>query len=248
MSEFKYKHIAIITDNQFLSEEFSKIINQYNDKLEKIQFFSSPFSDIFSKHSGKFKKIDLRKKRVVDKLISKFDLIFSIHCKQIFPEKLVEKVKCINVHPGYNPVNRGWYPQVFAIINDTDIGATIHEIDKELDNGLIIAREKVEKYLYDTSLTLYNRVVETEIELLKNNIEVILKDQYRVVIPESKGNLYLKKDFNNLKEIDLNKKATYRDVINHLRALTHGNYRNAYFHTENNDKIYVSINLSKENN
>lgn len=245
MSEFKYSSIAIITDNQFLSNEFYKIISTYNEKLKKIQFFSSPFSNIFLNTTQELEKINLRENISTDRLISEFDLIFSIHCKQIFPDRLVNSVKCINVHPGFNPTNRGWYPQVFAIINDTDIGATIHEIDTELDNGLIIAREKVEKHSYDTSLALYNRIVKTEIELLKNNIEAILKDQYNVLVPESKGNLYLKKDFNNLKEIDLDKKATYGDVINHLRALTHGNFKNAYFIDEYRNKIYISLNISK---
>lgn len=248
MKVFKYNSIAIITDNQFLSDEFFKIINEHKGKLDKIQFFSSPFSDIYIKNSVKLKKIDLRDSSGVDQLISEFDLIFSIHCKQMFPNELVDKVKCINIHPGYNPINRGWYPQVFAIINNTDIGATIHEMDKELDNGLIIAREKIEKYADDTSLSLYNRVVKLEIELLKKYIEEILKGSYNTKSPEFMGRLYLKKDFNLLKEIDLSQKSTYGEVINHLRALTHGDYKNAYFYSENNDKVYISVNLSVENN
>jgi methionyl-tRNA formyltransferase len=142
-------------------------------------------------------------------------------------------------------VNRGWYPQVFAIINDTDIGATIHEIDEMLDHGYIVARRKVNKFSHDTSLTLYNRVVEAEIALLKENLVNILRDEYSLMKPEGEGNVNLKSDFNALKELDLAKTATYGAVIDHLRALTHGAYKNAYFFDERGEKIFVSIVLEK---
>ena len=158
---------------------------------------------------------------------------------------LISKLKCINIHPGYNPYNRGWYPQVFSIIHNLPIGATIHEIDEKLDHGAIIDREIVEKYSYDTSETLYNRILTKEIELLEKNIESIIFNTYQVIIPESEGNLSLKKDFNDLLELDLDESTTVRKVIDKLRALTHGNYNNAYFIDDiTGQKIYIGVTLS----
>jgi methionyl-tRNA formyltransferase len=156
-------------------------------------------------------------------------------------------VKCINIHPGFNPINRGWYPQVFSIINKLPVGATIHEIDEKLDHGNIIAREFVNKESYDTSESLYNKIVDKEIELLELNIENIISGNFKVTVPEEEGNLNLKKDFNKLLELDLEEQISVGDLINRLRALTHGDFNNAYFiDPSTGKKIFIRINLKPE--
>lgn len=243
----KNKEILIITDNPYIAQRFEKEVWTKVDQTKNILSFKcSPHSvpDQFQLER-KISSVDLKDGYAVSELAS-FDLIISIHCKQLFPKSLIEQVRCINVHPGYNPINRGWYPQVFSIINDTPIGATIHEIDEYLDQGNIIAREFVEKLEYDTSKSLYDRVVEKEIKLLQEHINSTLENSYDVIKPENKGSIYLKKDFNNLCELDLDKEYSLREAIDLLRALTHGDYKNAYFITETNNKVYVTINLENE--
>src|SRR5690349_163732 len=66
------------------------------------------------------------------------DVVISLHSKQIFPPGLVSGARCVNVHPGLNPFNRGWTPHVFSLVNGLPAGATIHEIDAEIDHGAII--------------------------------------------------------------------------------------------------------------
>ncbi len=245
-----FKNVLIISDNLVLCKQFYAIIEKRKTNATQFTFSTSPFTNIdnFIVSENIITAVfNLKDQHAVDKIIATYDLIFSIHCKQIFPPDLVNKVKCINVHPGYNPINRGWYPQVFAIINDYQIGATIHEIDKELDNGHIIARAFVNKEVYDTSETLYNKVIAKEIVLLEAHLEAILANNYQTIKPESEGNLFLKKDFNQLLHLDLNEVTTVGKVIDKLRALTHGNYSNAYFVDEKTEKkIYVGIQLNPE--
>lgn len=246
-----FQNALIISDNLPLCKQFHSLIEKKGISGTTFTFSTSPFTDKDSfivSDSIETKVFNLKDQNAIDEIIANFDLVFSIHCKQIFPADLVEKVKCINVHPGYNPINRGWYPQVFAIINDYQIGATIHEIDKELDNGHIIARAFVEKENYDTSETLYNKVIAKEIELLDEHLESILANNYQAFAPESESNLFLKKDFNQLLHLDLNEETTVGKVIDKLRALTHGNYSNAYFIDEKTGKkVYVGIQLKPEN-
>jgi len=244
----KYEKVLIITDNHSITERFVREVIPVITRDINFEFACSPFSNIEQVDSFKFRKIDLREEIVLDKLIKTKDLIISIHCKQLFPAKLIEKINCINVHPGYNPVNRGWYPQVFAIINDFDIGATIHEIDDKLDNGNIICRSKVQKYIYDTSDTLYNRVVEEEIKILIENINSIVNNTYKTFKPEDQGNLYLKKDFNDLCYIDMEQKGTFREFYDRLRALSHSPFQNGYFLDQNNEKIFMNIEITKSHN
>jgi methionyl-tRNA formyltransferase len=180
-------------------------------------------------------------------IVDKYFLVISVHCKQIFPKEMIERVRCINIHPGYNPHNRGWFPQVFSILNKLPLGATIHEIDEQLDHGKIIMQRLVPVFSYDTSLTAYNRVQIAEIEMLEESIIDLVFGRYETYLPIHEGNVNLKKDFNNMLEINMDENLTMRQAIDKLRALTHGAYKNAYFYSEKGDKIFVSIDLQVGN-
>ena len=242
-----FENVLIISDNLLISKRFYDILKDLNLADVKFNIAISPFSNRleFEKIFGTdIKILDLKDASIIEEIIDTYDLVLSLHCKQIFPLQMVNNLKCINIHPGYNPINRGWYPQVFSIINNTPIGATIHEIDNELDHGPIIARKYVLKSSVDTSETLYNKIVDAEIDLIKENIISILNNGYSTFSPESEGELHLKKDFKRLCELDLNEKSTLLETINKLRALTHGDFKNAYFiDPETQKKVFVSINL-----
>lgn len=242
-----FRNILVISDNAILCRKLEHILTENREKEQQITFSVSPFSEI-----NDFKKfivseilvLDLKNENDVQYIIDQYDLVLSVHCKQFFPEILVKNVRCINIHPGYNPVNRGWYPQVFSIYHDLPVGATIHEIDTELDHGPIIAREFVEKKSYDTSGTLYERILDKEIELFSKTAKVILQNTYTTFLPEDEGNIYLKKDFNDLCCIDLDEETTSGKLIDKLRSLTHKNFKNAYFiDAESGKKVFISLNI-----
>ena len=222
--------ILVISDNTFIKE---KIIEVFKVKNVKCDLFES-------------KDLNFKNSLFIDYLISEYKLIISAHCKKIFPKKLVESTRCINIHPGYNPYNRGWFPQVFSILNKLPLGATIHEMDEELDSGDIISQEKVSINSSDDSLSLYNKVLQKEINLFQNDLDKIIEGSYNKIKPKSKGNLNLKKDFNNLCKLDLNSIGTMGEHIDLLRALSHGDFKNAYFLDNKNEKIRVKIELKKE--
>ena len=241
-----YNNVLVISDNYRIVGQFRNIL-QAKQLIASFTFVNTVLSVPAAADADYFSSsIDLRNEAHVDNILSAYDLVLSLHCKQLFPSRLVNSVKCINVHPGYNPINRGWFPQVFSIIHKIDVGATIHEIDECLDHGHIIAREKVKKEPWDTSSSLYNKIVSKEIELLERHIESILANNYTVIQPESEGNLFLKKDFNKLKELDLTATKTVGDCLDLLRAMTFDGYDNCYFLTADGTKVYVSINLKPE--
>lgn len=242
-----YKNILVITDNLLQYKRFFKLIKTMNLGLSNFMFHQSPNNKVFTNLSESLPSItpiDINKD--TDYIIKNYDLVFSLHCTQLFHKRLLNSVKCINIHPGYNPVNRGWYPQIFAIIYNLPTGATIHEISPEIDKGPIIDRKKVPIFSYDTSLTVYNRICDVEIELLRSNLIPILENRYKTLQPESEGSLFLKKDFRSLCKLDLDKTGSFRSFIDTLRALSHGEYKNAYFIDKKNNKIFVRIILEKE--
>jgi methionyl-tRNA formyltransferase len=239
--------ILMISDNPYLCNEVQKIIEkkQYINKV--LDFAMSPFtkSILFNKIIPQ--TLDLKNPQDVDFIINNYHLVISLHCKQIFPSKLVKAVRCVNIHPGYNPINRGWYPQIFSIIHNLPIGATIHEIDEDLDHGNIIVRAFVKKEKKDTSLTLYNKIINKEIELLETHLDSILDGSYDSIKPENEGNLFLKKDFNKLCRLNLNEVSTLDKFIDKLRALTHGDHNNCYYvNEETGKKVFIKIQLNEE--
>lgn len=238
-----YNKVLLVTDNQNLFRRFVIL-------LEELEISEARFE--YACTSIKMELVDegLRRvnvKKEYEELIKKYDLILSLHCKQIFPTELVNSIKCINIHPGLNPVNRGWYPQVFSIIKKLPIGATIHEMDEEIDHGKIIAQKEVPVFGWDTSLDVYNRVLDAELELLQLHLIKILSGNYQAEAPVSEGNYNSIKDFEQLLEIDLNETIKVLDFIDRMRALTHGDFDNAYFvDPQTEKKVFVKIQLKQD--
>lgn len=239
--------VLVISDNPVLSTGLLDMLPSLGINADQFTFNCSKGSEA-SMSEGLGREIPSIKIKVeYQAVIGKYDLVISLHCKQLFPAELVNTVRCVNVHPGLNPYNRGWFPQVFAIMNEMPHGATIHEIDADLDHGPIIAQEEVQIFADDTSLTVYNRVQEAELRLLKANLAAILNHTYTTTQPDNEGNLNMIKDYRALLELDLNEQLTMKEAIDRLRALTHGQYRNAYFLDPNTgDRIYVTVDLHRE--
>ncbi len=245
-----YKSVLVVSDNETIVEHFIALL-KLQPKLSEgrtFRFACHPKHEALTGRDIQGYHIEpLDIKQDYQDVISRHDLVISAHCKQIFPEALVSSIKCVNIHPGYNPYNRGWYPQVFSILNGQPLGATIHEIDAKLDHGKIIDRERVELEISDTSLTAYNRVQQKEVELLKRNLANILAGSYKTFEPEKEGNINFKKDFEALREINLDEKVTFKQALNKLRALSHPPFKNAYFiNPETGKRVWVSIELEKD--
>ncbi len=247
-----YISILVVSDNEVIVSEFIKLLNASPLLLANRSFRFACYpkhESLVNKKISGYTIEPLDMKTEYDSIIAKHDLVISAHCKQIFPSPLVTRVKCINIHPGYNPYNRGWYPQVFSILNGLPLGATIHEIDEELDHGKIIDREKVQLQASDTSLSAYERVQKTEIKLLERNLKKILEDTYKTFTPEEEGNVNFKKDFEALREIKLDEQVTFKQAIDRLRALSHPPFKNAYFVDQvTNERIWVRVDLEKDSN
>ena len=236
------KKILVIEDNVELYKGFKDIINDLN-----IDSFFSFASSEGSRALGDVECIDLKDNDYVNSIIDNYDLVISLHARQVFPDKLVKGIRCVNIHPGYNPNNRGWFPHVFSIINGLPMGVTIHEMDESIDHGPIVVQEKLVANSWDDSSAIYKRLIKMELKLIKENIVKIIEHDYTAKIPETEGNLNFKSDFEKLCKIDLNEKDSFENLANRLRALTHEDYKNAYFIDKtSNKKVYVKISFAPE--
>lgn len=240
-------NILVVSDNVELTGFFRDLALQgfFHDVSFEYRYASLNKTNEAFEAQG-IHAINLKDNQIIDHIIEKFSLVFSLHCKQVFPEKLVREVKCINIHPGYNPYNRGWYPQVFSLINQLPLGATIHLMDEKIDHGKILFQEKVMLTLSDTSLTAYRKVIEVEKTLLKQHLAEIINNTCHSTTPSNEGNYNGIADFKELCQLDLNSKATLSEHLNLLRALTHGDFKNGWFINEEGKKVYVTLTLKEE--
>lgn len=238
------KRFFVVIDNKFIYEQFTKI---FQKRGFLVDYYCSPKSDaIFREEIESSKIVPISLKNNYNHLIdSGYVLGMSCHSKQVFPRELVTSIRCINIHPGFNPYNRGWFPQVFSIINKLPIGVTIHVMDEEIDHGDIIVQEEMETLPDDRSFDVYKRILNKEIQLLEKYIDVIVSNRYTTIKPSQEGNYNSIQDYHNICKIDLAKKVTMKEAIDYLRAMTHPPYENSYFIDENGDKIFISINLKK---
>jgi methionyl-tRNA formyltransferase len=224
----------ILTDNPFGLGMALDLLSQYGE------------IDIFQSSGGRLNIPELDINSHMPEIISNYGLVLSIHCKQIFPSNLVEKVRCINIHPGFNPHNRGWFPHVFSIINGRPAGVTIHVMDKYIDHGGIIVQRECKIEPWDTSLSLYEKIMKLERELLFEYYLIIRDNTYQPFHTNDLGSFNQKKDFEALRRINLDEQGDFRKFVNRLRALSHGEYRNAYFIDDFGQKIYIKVVLEPE--
>lgn len=243
------KQVLLISDIGFQIDYFRELFQRHScDQYAQLAVHCSPGSEHELKHIEPAVSA-LNVAENADLIVKRFDLIVSYHCRQVFPPIVVQNVRCVNIHPGFNPYNRGWYPGVFSIANGLPAGATIHEIDEKIDNGPIIAQKRIQIEPEDTSGTVYPKIIQAEYDLLDEWFLKIINGDYQTFLPNERGNLNYKKDYYALQKINLEKKMTMGECIDLLRALTHPPYRNAYFIDESTgDKIVVSIELERTKN
>jgi len=78
-------------------------------------------------------------------LAMKPDLIITCAFRFIVPGEIIQNVDhIINLHPALLPKYRGAHPENWAIINgETETGITVHFLTEKIDQGPIIAQERV---------------------------------------------------------------------------------------------------------
>jgi methionyl-tRNA formyltransferase len=110
---------------------------------------------------------------------NKIDLIISIASPQIFAEDILNAPGkgCINYHTALLPKYRGRQPLFWALLNDEkEIGISIHEMDRELDNGPIIVQRRLPVTPGDSLHSLYHKTIKIGPKLLIEALDKLDKE------------------------------------------------------------------------
>lgn len=158
------------------------------------------------------------------------DAVVAAGYQHIVPEEIltIPERGCINVHPGYLPHGRGFYPNVWSIVEDLPVGGTVHYMDTGIDTGDIITREQVKKQFSDDAKSLYKRIERTSVRLFKRVWPEIESGEITATKQsDSEATYHSKSDFKELCHIDPSETYTAQEFLNVLRALTFQPYENA---------------------
>jgi methionyl-tRNA formyltransferase len=157
------------------------------------------------------------------------------------------KLGVINLHPALLPYNRGAYPNVWSIVDQTPVGVTLHYIDPGIDTGEIIAQQEVKVEPIDTGKSLYQKLEQASLALFNEIWPHIKANEInRFHQNLETGTFHRAADVEKIDEIDLDRNYTARELINVLRARTFPPYRGAYFMHEGR-KVFLQLNLSYQN-
>ncbi len=139
-------------------------------------------------------EVDRMNSEACSDLLASLDIdLLVIASAPILKDYIFQKAKigCLNAHPGWLPQYRGLGANAYALMNGDSPGISIHFVDKGIDTGNIIAREKIEVYSTDSIAKVNDRAVTRGASLMVDVIRQIQNDA--LVMPHIKehhGKLY----------------------------------------------------------
>lgn len=182
-------------------------------------------------------------------LLDKFEASICLSCWSsfIFDNKLINlfPLGVYNFHNSLLPSFGGSGANIWSLIKNGTPGVTLHRVSEKIDQGPIIAQNKIKYDFSDTGLSVLNKQYIEMLKLLKKNWNNLLFNKYDYQIPLFPLSYFLKKDRDTLKQIDLDKKYSGRDLINIIRAYQFSNTDTCFFYDENKDKWSISIKIKK---
>jgi len=180
--------------------------------------------------------------------IGEVDFFISVYWPHLIDGKCLKYARdTINFHPALLPKNRGWYPHVHNIIDQSTPGVSLHRIAEKVDGGDIWVQKTVEIKSTDLASDLHSRLMSNIYELFEENWKSIFFGRIKAV-PQDQGqaNYKSKYYFDKLDLLDLTETVKVGDFLRFLRARSLEERGFAHFLDEEGDKVYINLRLSKE--
>lgn len=179
------------------------------------------------------------------------DYIICVHFPYIIPQDVlsIPRIGVLNLHPSYLPFNRGWHTPSWAILTETPIGGTLHFMDEGIDTGDIVLQKEVEVFPGDTADTLYQRVLEIELEVFTEALPSLLDYSFKRRSQKNmNGTTYKKKDLlsENMRKLNLDEEMNVGELLKRLRALTTNILEESAYYEVDGSRYFVQLKITKE--
>jgi methionyl-tRNA formyltransferase len=132
------------------------------------------------------------------------DIIISYGYRHIITKDIIAyyQNKIINLHISFLPWNKGCFPNIWSIIDDTPKGVTIHIMDEGIDTGHILFQKYTDINDNDTLESSYNK--------LKTDIENLFMEKW-----DNIKQLNLK----GMPQLTLGSYHSYKDSLEYFKTL-----------------------------
>jgi len=171
------------------------------------------------------------------------EIIFFIGWSWIIDEKMINKYKCICLHPSPLPKYRGGSPLQHQILNgEKESAVTLFQMDKGVDTGDILYQDS---FSLDGDLTqIFTRIV----KLGSDGVSKIIENDYEVKKQSDRNATSFKRRKSNQSEITITdfKKYTANQIHNKIRALQDP-YPNAFIKCKDGSKLFLVQSKTGEN-
>lgn len=138
----------------------------------------------------------------VDLILSEdVDFIVCFGYGRILKSRVLRRVSGINIHVGYLPYNRGPNPNLWAWLDGTKKGVTIHCLDRGVDTGDIIAQCEITDFENPTLQSSYDMHVEEASKLFRDQWHKIRARQVKGIKQDKGGTSHTLKDQECLGEL-----------------------------------------------
>ncbi len=226
------------------------LLNELNIEHNQILIITNQSDSGINEWQPSFLKYAQEKKLKVQTLEEIYhieDMLFlSLEFDKIIKPNKFKTNKLFNIHFSLLPQYKGMYTSIMPILNNEKYtGVTLHKIDKGIDTGDIIAQIKFKIDHDDNSRDLYFKYLEFGINLVKRNINNLLKQKFSTIQQNKYTSSYYSKisiDFHNIK---INLRQTAIHIHNQIRAY---NFREYQIPTVKNIKIISSKILASSSN
>lgn len=146
----------------------------------------------------------------------------SVHYGAILTSsRLAEYEAAYNLHPGFLPWGRGYFPVFWAIWANEPAGATLHQMTEVVDSGPIVERRSVDLFPDDTGYSVHERVRSAERELFLTWWPRLVTGVRPSTLPqEGGGSHHARVEFERLRDQADWSSLSAEDLARLVRALT----------------------------
>ena len=170
----------------------------------------------------------------------KFGYILRPSFLALFPDRV------FNLHTSLLPSNRGAYPNVWAIVDGTPAGVSLHVVDQGIDTGPVLAQTEVPVLAWDTGATLYARLDEAAADLLRGCWSDASSGRLTPRPQTGPATAHRTSDVEEIDEIDLTATYPASRLLDILRARTFPGHDGAYFTTPDGVRVHIRIHLQPD--
>jgi len=153
-------------------------------------------------------------------------IALSVHFPKILPASVLKQYRAAyNLHPGFLPWGRGYYPAFWALLDGTPAGATLHLMTERLDAGPIVEQIRVHYTDADTGGSLHRRIREAEMQLFDQYWPKIAAGDVLPARPQQgAGSYHARAEFFAMKRPENWQKLEAEQLVRRIRCLTFPGY------------------------